>query len=118
MIASLGYITRTLKFILSEGISSMKPITKFVGVVAAVMTLSTGAFAADTKCGTIPVIPDAPADGAALTSKDMDALANTFDEYQSKFAAVNKCAVEEYNAATAKFEAAVEAYAAKNSKKK
>ncbi len=96
----------------------MKTITKFAGVVAAVSILSTGAFAAESKCGALPAIPDAPADGAALTSKDMDALANNFDDYQSKFSTFNKCAVEEFNGAQAKFEQAVEAYAAKNSKKK
>lgn len=96
----------------------MKAITKFAGVVAAVSILSTGAFAAETKCGAIPAIPDVPADGAALTSKEIDALANTFDEYQTKFASTNKCAVDEFNQAQAKFENAVAAYAAKNSKKK
>ncbi len=96
----------------------MKTITKFAGVVAAVMTLSTGAFAAETKCGALPAIPDVPADGAALASKDMDALASSFDTYAEKFQAFNKCSVEEFNATQNKFEMAVEAYAAKNAKKK
>src|SRR4051812_18449447 len=99
--------------------SSMSRITKISGILAAVMTLSIGsAYAAESKCGALPPLPDLPADGATVASKDMDAIAKTFDAYQAKFADFNKCAVNEFNAVQKKFDDVVEAYSAKNSKKK
>jgi hypothetical protein len=96
----------------------MNRITKITGVLAVVMTLSTsGAFAADSKCGAIPNPPDVPADGAALTSKEMDTIAAAFDDYQEAFAKFNKCAVEEFNTVQKGFESVIDAYAAKGKKK-
>jgi hypothetical protein len=96
----------------------MNRITKISGVVAALMTLSvSGAFAAETKCGALPPLPDIPADGAALASKEMDAVAASFDGYQSKFQEFNKCAVEEFNATQKKFEDLIDAYSSKGKKK-
>ena len=97
----------------------MSRITKISGILAAVMTLSIGsAYAAETKCGALPALPDLPADGAAVASKEMDALAKTFDAYQAKFADFNKCAVNEFNGEQKKFDDLIEAYSAKNAKKK
>ncbi len=95
----------------------MNRITKITGLLAAVMMLSGGAYAAPSKCGAIPNPPDIPADGTALASKEMDTLASAFDEYQAAFAKFNKCAVEEFNAAQKGFETVIDAYAAKGKKK-
>jgi hypothetical protein len=96
----------------------MNRITKISGAVAAVMMFSVGgAFAAETKCGVLPQVPDLPADGTALASKEMDTLADAFDTYQNKFAEFNKCAVEEFNSTQMKFEALIDAYASKGKKK-
>jgi len=95
----------------------MSRITKISGVLAAVMTLSvSGAYAAESKCGALPPVPDMPADGAALASKEMDAVASSFDDYQSKFQEFNKCSVEEFNATQKKFEDLIDAYASKGKK--
>ncbi len=96
----------------------MSRITKISGVFAAIMTLSvSGAYAAESKCGGQPPVPDLPADGAALASKEMDAVAKGFDDYQAKFQEHNKCAVEEFNATQAKFETIIDAYSSKGKKK-
>jgi len=97
----------------------MNSITKISGAIAVVTMLSAGgAFAAESKCGTMPAPVDIPADGAALASKEMDTVAAAFDDYQAKFSTFNKCAVEEFNATQAKFENLIDAYAAKGAKKK
>ncbi len=96
----------------------MNRITKISGVVAAIMTLSvSGAVAAESKCGATPAVPDMPADGAALASKEMDTVASSFDDYQSKFQEFNKCAIEEFNATQKKFEDLIDAYSSKGKKK-
>ncbi len=96
----------------------MKRIFTLSGAVAAVMTLSVGgAFAADTKCGTVPALPDLPADGTAVTSKEMDAVAEGFDTYQSKYVEFSKCTNAEFNEAQKKFEALLDQYASKGKKK-
>jgi hypothetical protein len=95
----------------------MNRITQITGVLAVVMMFSaSGAFAAESKCGTIPNPPDLPADGAALASKDMDAVAAAYDEYEGAFSKFNKCAVEEFNAVQKGFGDLVDAYAAKGKK--
>ena len=95
----------------------MNRFTKVTSLLAAVMMLSTGAFADPSKCGAIPNPPDVPADGAALASKEMDTLASAFDEYQATFAKFNKCAVDEFNGTQKSFETVIDAYAAKGKKK-
>jgi len=96
----------------------MNRFTKISGIAAALLMMSaTGAFAADSKCGPTPAVPEVPADGTALQSKEMDTIAATFDEYQTKFAEFNKCAVDEFNATQEKFEKLIDAYAAKGKKK-
>ena len=96
----------------------MKKTLTLGGVVAAVMTFSMGgAFAADTKCGAVPALPDLPADGTAVTSKEMDAVAEAFDDYQSKYVEFSKCTNAEFNDLQKKFEALLDAYASKGKKK-
>ncbi len=95
----------------------MKRLLTLSGVVAAVMTLSTGAFAAETKCGAVPTLPDLPADGTAVTSKEMDAVAEAFDTYQGKYVAFSKCTNAEFNDLQKKFEGLLDAYASKGKKK-
>lgn len=96
----------------------MKRIFTLSGAVAAVMTLSMGgAFAAETKCGAVPPLPDLPADGTAVTSKEMDAVAEGFDDYQAKYVAFSKCTNAEFNEAQKKFEALLDQYASKGKKK-
>jgi hypothetical protein len=95
----------------------MKRLLTLSGAVAAVMTLSAGAFAAETKCGAVPTLPDLPADGTAVTSKEMDAVAEAFDDYQSKYVTFSKCTNAEFNDLQKKFEGLLDAYASKGKKK-
>ncbi|MGE4061858.1 MAG: hypothetical protein AB7E79_00675 [Rhodospirillaceae bacterium] len=96
----------------------MKKVFTLCGAVAAVMTLSVGgAFAAESKCGSVPTLPDLPADGTAVTSKEMDAVAEGFDDYQSKYVEFSKCTNAEFNEAQKKFEALLDQYASKGKKK-
>lgn len=96
----------------------MKKIVTLGGAVAVAMTISMGgAFAADTKCGAVPTLPDMPADGTAVTSKEMDAVAEAFDSYQSKYVEFSKCTNAEFNDLQKKFEELLDAYASKGKKK-
>lgn len=96
----------------------MKKIFTLSAAVAAVMTLSVGgAFAAETKCGAVPAAPDLPADGTAVTSKEMDAVAEAFDTYQGKYVEFSKCTNAEFNELQKNFEALLDAYASKGKKK-
>jgi len=96
----------------------MNRFTKISGIAAAMLMMSaTGAFAAESKCGAVPAAPDVPADGSALASKEMDTIAAAFDEYQSKFAEFNKCAIDEFNGTQERFEQLIDAYASKGKKK-
>lgn len=95
----------------------MKKIITLSGVVAAVMTFSAGAYAAQTACGEVPALPDLPADGSAVTSKEMDTIAESFDDYQAKYVEFSKCTNTEFNDVQKKFEALLDAYASKGKKK-
>jgi hypothetical protein len=95
----------------------MKKVLTLSGVVAAVMTMTAGAYAAETKCGAVPPLPDLPADGTAVTSKEMDAVAEAFDAYQTKYVEFSKCSTGEFNELQKKFEALLDQYAAKGKKK-
>lgn len=96
----------------------MKNVFTLSGAVAAVMMLSAGgALAAETKCGTVPPLPDLPTDGTAVTSKEMDAVAEGFDDYQSKYVEFSKCTNAEFNDLQKKFEALLDQYASKGKKK-
>ncbi len=96
----------------------MKRVFTLSGAVAAVMTLSVGgAFAAESKCGAVPVLPDLPADGTAVVSKEMDAIAEGFDDYQSKYVEFSKCTNAEFNELQKKFETVLDQYASKGKKK-
>jgi hypothetical protein len=96
----------------------MKRIFTLSGAVAAVMTLSIGgAFAAESKCGAVPTLPDLPADGTAVVSKEMDAIAEGFDDYQSKYVEFSKCTNAEFNELQKKFEGLLDQYASKGKKK-
>jgi hypothetical protein len=98
--------------------SAMSRITKISSVFAAILTFSvSGAYAADSKCGAQPPLPELPADGAALASKEMDAVAKSFDDYQAKFQEYNKCLVGEFNTTQKKFEEIIDAYSSKGKKK-
>lgn len=89
---------------------------KLFGVTAfAASMIITGT--AWAECGALPTPPALPADGAAVSSKDMEKVAQEFDAYQTKFVEVNDCATKEYNETADKFKAVMEAYAAKNKKK-
>jgi len=95
----------------------MKKIITLSGIAAVAMTLSIGgAFAAETKCGTVPVIPDLPADGATVPSKEMDVIAESFDDYQAKYVEFSKCTNAEFNELQKKFEELLDAYASKGKK--
>jgi hypothetical protein len=95
----------------------MKRVFTLSGAVAAVMMLSGGAFAAESKCGPVPTLPEIPADGTAVTSKEMDAVAEGFDAYQSKYVEFSKCTNAEFNELQKKFEAVLDQYASKGKKK-
>ncbi len=96
----------------------MKRVFTLSGTVAAVMMLCAGgAFAAETKCGVVPALPDLPADGTAVISKEMDAVAEGFDDYQSKYVEFSKCTNSEFNELQKKFEALLDQYASKGKKK-
>ncbi len=96
----------------------MKRVFTLSGAVAAVMTLSIGgAFAAESKCGAVPTLPDLPADGTAVVSKEMDAVAEGFDDYQSKYVEFSKCTNAEFNELQKRFETLLDQYASKGKKK-
>lgn len=78
--------------------------------VAALMTATTGAWAAETACGPTPNPPTIPDDGATATSKQMEDAVNGLEEYSNKFAEFNECAINEYNETRQKWEAALDAY--------
>lgn len=95
----------------------MSRITKIFAAAAAFTMLGAGsAFAAD--CGAKPEAPAlASADGATIASKDMSALAETFDAYQTKFIDFSDCINKEFNETQTKFKEVVTAYQAKSKKK-
>ena len=88
----------------------------FGAALALTMLGPSGAWAA-ADCGTKPVAPELPADGATVVSKEMDVIADNFDAYQAKFAEFNKCSINEFNEVQKKFEDLIAAYAAKGKKK-
>ena len=85
-----------------------------VATFAASLIISGTAWAA---CEPLPTPPTLPADGAAVSSKEMEKIAHDFDTYQSKFIEVSDCTTKEYNETGDKFKAVMEAYAAKGKKK-
>ncbi len=95
----------------------MNRTTMFISAAVVVTIFGTGTAWAAADCGMKPTAPALPADGATVVSKEMDAIADGFDEYQKKFAEFNKCAIDEFNETQKKFEALIEAYASKGKKK-
>lgn len=69
------------------------------------------------ECGAQPKAPTIPADGAKLTSKEMDAVVKDFDAYQKDFSKFNECVVKEYKATDEAFNNVLDAYQSKNKKK-
>lgn len=95
----------------------MNRIIKLSGVAAAVWTLSMGgAFAAQTACGQVPELPDMPEDGSTVASKDMDAVAEAFDDYQEKYVDFSRCTNAEFTELQKKFEKLLDEYASKGKK--
>lgn len=95
----------------------MKQAFTLSGAIAAIMTLSvSGAFAAETSCGQVPTLPDLPADGSTVASKEMDAVAEAFDDYQQKYVEFSKCTNGEFNDVQKKFEEILDQYASKGKK--
>ena len=85
--------------------------------VAALATSMGMAGSAWADCGLKPSVPDLPADGATVSSKEIGEVAKKFDEYQAKFVEFNECATKEFNDTSEKFKEVLETYSAKNKKK-
>ncbi|MBX7198198.1 MAG: hypothetical protein K1X51_02370 [Rhodospirillaceae bacterium] len=68
-------------------------------------------------CPAQPKPPAIPADGAKLTSKEIDAVVKDYDAYQKDFQKFNECVVKEYKAADDAMNAVIDAYQSKNKKK-
>ncbi|HCX14439.1 MAG TPA: hypothetical protein DGZ24_03885 [Rhodospirillaceae bacterium] len=80
---------------------------------AALMTMTTGAWAAETACGPTPNPPDIPEDGAALPDDLMEEALTAFEEYSEQFSTFNACAVAEYEEARIGIERAFDEFANK-----
>ncbi len=78
--------------------------------VAALMTATTGAWAADSVCGPAPNPPTIPDDGSTATGKQMEDASNGLEEYSNAFAEFNECAINEYNETLQKWESALDGY--------
>ncbi len=95
----------------------MSRTTKIIAAAAAfAMMGASSAFAAE--CGAKPEAPNlAATDGSTIASKDMSALAEKFDAYQTKFIDFSDCINKEFNETQNKFKEVVTAYQAKSKKK-
>ncbi len=69
------------------------------------------------ECPAQPKAPAIPADGAKLTSKEIDAAVKEYDAYQKDFQKFNECVVKEYKAIDEAFNVVIDAYQSKNKKK-